>query len=461
MTWQGDIGSGSTGLAFSPANPGRLPAALLAHVVMVPRLSSPVSTVRNLVFWLHLAAGLVAGLSIGVMCLTGTALAFEKELVAWSERGARRVAPPAVDAPRLSLEQMQARLRETQPAARPLAIVLQNDPRAAVGFGTGRTGGFYVNPYTGEVRQPQSVAMGEFMRTMTDWHRTLGFTGGATRPRGKLINGVCNLAFCVLAITGLYLWIPRQWSWRALRPVVWFRQNSSGKARYFNWHNVIGLWSAPILIVLTLTAIPISFQWGIRLINTLTGTPAPVAPHGAGSGGPGSVGGPAVELPAPPPGAKLLSPDSLLAVVLRQTPNWKTITLRSGGAGDGRGEAGPGQDRGRGGDATEARPTSAASAPPPITFTIRTDNTWPRTATTTLVLNPHTGDVLRRTTYANQPAPQRVRSWTRFLHTGEALGWGGQLAAGVACLGGCFLVYTGIALAWRRFFGKSSATEEG
>lgn len=383
---------------------------------------------RQVLFWIHLVAGLAAGAAIGVMCFTGTALAFEKQLVAWAERDARRVEPPATHASRLTLAEMRAKLRAAQPEARAANLVLQNDPRAAIAFtaggrgGGGGTGGFYVNPYTGEVRQAPPTAMASFLRTMNAWHRTLGFTGDTSRPRGKLVNGACNLAFCVLAVTGLILWAPRQWSWRALRPVIWFRQNTTSKARDFNWHNAIGFWSAPVLIVLTLTAIPISFQWGGRVINALTGPPASAAPMGReGGGGPG---GPPIEIPAPPEGATPLSTDDLVAAALKRTPQWETLTLRLGA------------------------PNQAA------TFTIRTGVNWPRTANLTLALNPYNGEVLRRSGYADLPPAQRVRSWTRFLHTGEALGLGGQLVAGLACLGGCLLVYTGFALAWRRFFGK-------
>ena len=47
-------------------------------------------------------------------------------------------------------------------------------------------------------------------------------------------------------------------------------------------------------------------------------------------------------------------------------------------------------------------------------------------------------------------AGRRVRSWLRFAHTGEFYGLTGQTIAGLASLGGVFLVYTGIALATRR-----------
>lgn len=385
---------------------------------------------RKIIFWVHLAAGIVSGLAIGVMCFTGTVLAFEKELVAWSERDARRVAPPADDAMPLPLAELRARLRAAQPDARPLNFVLQNDPRAAVAFTAGRTGGFYVNPYTGEVRQPASRATAELMQRMTAWHRYLGFSGTESRPRGKLVNGICNLAFCALAITGLYLWTPRVWSWRTVKPGLWFRATSSAKARDFSWHNVIGFWCAPVLIVLTLTAIPISFTWGGLVINRLTGTPA--APRAAAVGG-GAGNVPAVQISPPSSNAAALDPEALLAIVRAQIPHWETITLRL----------------------SETLDAPRAGSRAAATFTVRAADSWPRTATTTLTLDPFTGEVLRRTGYADQNAAQRVRSWTRFLHTGEAVGTIGQLIAGLACVGGCVLVYTGFALTWRRFFGRT------
>lgn len=375
--------------------------------------------IRKTLFWLHLIAGVVSGLAIAVMCFTGTLLAFEKELVAWSERDARLIAAPAPGTPRLGLDQLQARLRSAQPEARPASLTLQNDPHAAVAFAAGRAGTFYVNPYTGEVQQPKSTATADFMRTLLVWHRYLGFSGETTRPRGKLINGVCTIAFCVLALTGLYLWMPRAWSWRAVQPVIWFRQNTTTRARDFNWHNTIGFWCAPFLIVLTLTALPISFRWAGNLLYTLTGTPLPAS-------GPQSSGAPppAAEISAPPAGTTPVSLDALAAAAQNELPRWQTLTLRF----------------------------PAAGTKQSASIAVRERASWPRTALTTLQFDPFTGQLLRRDGYAELNAARQVRAWTRYLHTGEALGPMAQFLAGLACLGGCFLVYTGLALSWRRFF---------
>jgi len=417
---------------------------------------------RSVLFWMHLAAGLIAGLSVLVMCFTGTVIAFEDEIVGWSERDARQVTPPAENATALPLADLQRKLREVQPEFRAASVTVQNDPTAAILFSAGRDGGYYANPYTGEFRQPASTKVHDFMHTMTDWHRFLGREGDQ-RAVGKAINGACNIAFCFLALSGLYLWMPRTWSWRGVKAIAFFNFKFAGKARDFNWHNVIGLWSAPILIVLTLTAIPISYRWGSNLVYKLVGEEPPVPQ------GPGGATAPAFEIKRPTPEARPLSYDIILAQVQKDFPQWSTISLRSGGSQQRPQAAGaPSTPRPEGAapsregqaPASEVRGESRRAdgggprTPQPLTVAIREPGAWPRTATTTLTLNPFTGEVLKREGFGDLSTGRQLRTWTRFLHTGQALGWPGQFVAGLACLGGCFLVYTGIALSCRRFFGK-------
>jgi uncharacterized iron-regulated membrane protein len=387
-------------------------------------------TIRSVLFWLHLVAGVIAGAAIGIMCFTGTMLAFEQEIVAWAERDARQVTVPG-EARRLTLGELQQNLGAAQPAFRATSLILENQPTAAVAFSAGREGAFYANPYTGEIRQPGSTSGRKFMQTMTDWHRYLARSGDE-RAIGKLVNGIANLAFCFLALSGLYLWMPRSWSWRSVRAVAVPTLRASGKARDFNWHNAIGLWCAPVLIVLTLTAIPISFRWGGDLIYRLAGEPIPAAN--------GSGGAPSANVAVTPPSAEArpLALDALVATAQHEFPRWSQLTLRLGGAGA------PGTE-------PAGNSSRAASA---VTLTLRETNSWPRTATTTLTLDPYTGKELTRAGYADLSTARQIRSWTRYLHTGQALGWAGQLVAGLACVGGCVLVYTGVALSVRRFFGK-------
>ena len=371
-------------------------------------------TFRKTLFWLHLLAGLLAGLSIAIMCFTGTALAFEKELVAYAERDARRIAPPAAETPRLSIAELQSRVSAAHPTTKLSGIALENHPLAAVAFTAGRNETFYANPFTGEIRQVASTRTRDFLQLMEDWHRQLAL-GGSNRPLGKAINGAGNIAFFFLTVSGLYLWWPRKWRTKGLKRSLWFVPAANTKARDWNWHNVIGFWSAPVLIVLTLTALPISYRWAGNLIFTLTGTPPPP---------PTSAPAPTAAIPAPVAQAQPLSADSLIARAQKELPAWTSLTYRGG---------------------------STGAAPTPATMALRTADAWPRTALTTLSLDPFTGEILKTSSYANLNAAHRVRSWTRFLHTGEALGALGQAVAALASLGGCVLVYTGFALAWHRW----------
>lgn len=381
---------------------------------------------RSVLFWFHLATGTVCGLVIALLCLTGTALAFEKELTAWSERDARRIGTPAAGATALGIEELAARVRATFPDARPGSIVVSSDPHTAVAFTVRRTESYHANPFTGEVRRAASTGMSRFMQRMFELHRYLGFSGQDSRPRGKLVTGIANLAFCFLGLSGLVLWWPRSLSWRAFRPSIWFTQNATSRARDWNWHNTLGFWCAPVLIALTLTALPISFRWAAELTYTLTGTPLPAS-------GPQSSGAPppTATVPTPAADARAVSRDDLLAIVQRDLPAWQTITLRFAHQPD-------------------------PAKPAPVSFTVREAGTWPRTAATTLQFDPFTGVLLQRDGYADLPAARKVRAWSRYLHTGEALGPWAQFVAAGASLGGVVLAYTGLALAFRRFFGRKA-----
>jgi uncharacterized iron-regulated membrane protein len=368
---------------------------------------------------------------------------------------------------------------EFKPDVRPATIVISRNPAQAVAYGLGRDSAVYANPYTGEVRSPASTKVHDFLHVLEDWHRVLAM-GGDNRPIGKAINGACNIAFCFLAVSGLWLWWPRNWSWAGVKAVAMLNWRLTGKARDFNWHNAIGLWSAPILIVLTLTAMPISYRWAGNAVYKLVGEeppPAPgqppaVTPPAAPTATAGSATSPAaVEIKRPAPDARPLSHDALLSRVQQQYPRWESITFRLAnpqrGGGPSQTAARPsGQatpaPQGREGDAgrprSEGRREGDAEgrrAPQPVTIIVKETGTWPRTATTTLSLNPFTGESLKTEGFSDLSPGRQIRGWMRFLHTGEALGLGGQLFAGLASLGGCFLVYTGFALAWRRFVKKS------
>jgi uncharacterized iron-regulated membrane protein len=213
-----------------------------------------------------------------------------------------------------------------------------------------------------------------------------------------------------------------------------------GKARDWNWHNVIGVWTAPVLIVLTASGTIISYRWASDLVYRIAGEPPPAA---------GSPGTPAVQLSTPEPGAKPLGPDALLSQATAAAPRWEQMTIRFEGNSPRNGSTASPQNSGE--PARGSRRGNDGDKPQVFTVSVREQDMWPLFGANQYSLDPFTGSVLRKETFAEYTPGRKVRSWLRFLHTGEALGLPGKTIAAMASLGGAALVFTGLSLAIRRF----------
>jgi uncharacterized iron-regulated membrane protein len=88
----------------------------------------------------------------------------------------------------------------------------------------------------------------------------------------------------------------------------------------------------------------------------------------------------------------------------------------------------------------------------PVAFTITDGANWNAFARSNLTLNAATAEVVQWQPYEASSLGQKARGWLRFAHTGELGGLTGQIIAGLGCLGGVFLVYTGLSLAFRRLW---------
>src|ERR1051326_6733926 len=178
-----------------------------------------------------------------VMCVTGVLLTFERQMLDWADRGNARVLPPSGRG-RLPLTDLIAKSGGT-----PAAIVVRSDPAEPVEFTMGRDRTIYVDPYTGAVTgQPSKAAHAVFL-SVRNWHRWVAMND-ATRKATTPLYAAANPIFLFLVISGPFLWWPKKLTRKHLRPIVWFRGGLSGKARDFNWHNNIGLWSrVPMAII--------------------------------------------------------------------------------------------------------------------------------------------------------------------------------------------------------------------
>lgn len=379
---------------------------------------------RKVLFWSHLTVGVIGGLVILIMSVTGVLLTYEKQIIAWADTRNYQVAPPSAGAARLPVESLLAKVRESQAGAnistvtmhadlaQPAAVALAAAPGAAPGGA--RT--IFVNPYTGDVLGEGAKGVREFFHVVTDWHRWLA-AEGENRATARAITGACNLGFLFIVASGIYLWFPRKWTKPQFKNILWFRRGLPGKARDFNWHNVIGFWSFLPLFIVVLSATVISYPWASNLVYKVVGETPPAPAQRAAAGPPqGQRGGAEQKVPVPLDGL-----NGLWTRAEQQTTGWKSVSLRV-----------------------------PATAEAPAIFTIDQGTGGEPQKRATLTLDRKTGEVVRWEPFSSFTKGRQLRSILRFAHTGEVLGITGQTIAGLVSLGGCFLFYTGIALSWRR-----------
>src|SRR5262245_63071 len=102
---------------------------------------------RTVLFWMHLACGVVAGVVILIMSVTGVLLTYQRQITAWADmRGYR--AEPASDAKRLPAEALIAKVKEARPDLTPTALVVRADRDAPASLTVGPGRQLFVNPYS-------------------------------------------------------------------------------------------------------------------------------------------------------------------------------------------------------------------------------------------------------------------------------------------------------------------------
>jgi uncharacterized iron-regulated membrane protein len=361
---------------------------------------------RTVIFWMHLAVGVTAGIVIFIMSVTGVALTYEKQMIEWADR--RAWTAPAAPGAHLSPETLLAAAAAARPQ-QPIGLTLRADPAAPATVTLEGNAALLTDPYTGTIVGEPPAALRSFFRTMTTWHRYLAMEG-TSRATGKLITGAANLGFLFIVVSGLYLWFPRVWTWIQFKNVLWFRTGLAPKARDFNWHNTIGFWSCVPLAIIVAGVVPISFGWGNNLVYRLAGEtpPAPAASQQR-----------AAEQKAPTYYSDRI--DASWAAAIAEVPAWRTITTRL-----------------------------ATSEKAPIVITVDEGYAGQPQKRRTLTFDRATATIAKHEGFEDLSAGRRARSWLRFAHTGEFYGLTGQTVAGIASAGGAVLAFTGLALALRR-----------
>lgn len=367
---------------------------------------------RPFIFWPHLVAGVLAGLVILMMSVTGFLLTYERQITEWAEQS--YAVSPVAGQSSLTADQLLDIGRREAPDEHHFWIRLVNRPGGPVSIWAGSRL-LLINPYNGEILREGEGSTTEFFHFIEDVHRWFAVEGDGF-DFAQATTAYSNLLFLFLIVTGIYLWLPRVWRWPVLKASLFFNPKvKNAKARDYNWHHVFSVWALVPLLLICLTATVFYFPSANTAVYAAFGEDVHLPEHGGDDEGPPAV-----------PVVGALSQQALLDIALQHAadngaPDWYSIWMEPSES--------PGAvadyyiDRSLG-----HRPVMAYE----------------------LTLDGVNGDVIRYMWGDDYSPGDRARDVVRYLHTGEVLGIIGQTIAGLASLAACLLVYTGLALAWRR-----------
>ena len=201
---------------------------------------------RRILLWLHRWAGVLAGLVILIIAVTGGALVFEPTLQRWLRPD---LYPDHATAKvrRAPIAQAFDQFSVKHPGARVLGLRLPRDERDALVLYSGSQAAHF-DPGTGKFLGARP-RQGGWEQTMMKLHVNLmsGTTGGT----------IVIVATCItlaLALTGLWLW----WPLRIFR----FRRGTSFRRFNLDLHSVAGLYSSVFLLIVGTTGLTLRYMHG-------------------------------------------------------------------------------------------------------------------------------------------------------------------------------------------------------
>lgn len=210
-------------------------------------------TLKKISGLLHLWLGLASGIVVFVVCITGAIWAFSPEIENWTQ-SYRHVEKQ--NKPFLLPSQLKEIAQKQFPKQIVSTVAYFEEGKSVVVYyrGTDFRASAYINPYSGEVLKVVNDK-NDFFSIVITGHYTLwlGEIGGEMVRWGTLL-------FTVLLITGIVLWWPKNKAAAKQRFWIRWKENVKWKRKNHDLHNVLGFYSAWIVIFAALSGLVWTFE---------------------------------------------------------------------------------------------------------------------------------------------------------------------------------------------------------
>lgn len=222
--------------------------------------------IRSTFQTIHLWIGLISGIFVFVICLTGTIYTFADDIKKMMNPELYKV---HVQDTKMNIATLEKIIKEDiktditglvipDASDEPYTFLYQKE-------GEKRPSQIRINPYSGEIMKSKGKEKGaEFFSTVFRLHRWFLMDTETGRP----IVGVVTLLFAIGCLTGIVIWFPRKIKyWRQglkIKTGNWKRLN-------FDLHSTLGFYSFIFNLIMALTGLTWSFEWYKKGYNSVLG----------------------------------------------------------------------------------------------------------------------------------------------------------------------------------------------
>lgn len=235
-------------------------------------------TFRKVIDDLHLWLGLASSIVLFVVCLTGTILAFETEIVQFFDKSDFYSQKEGELVP---FSKIVENLEDENTKVKDFIYfgeenrnyVFTTVDKALIEISNGkpiRGKQVVINPYTGN-EVIQSSTTKNRMHIIEELHRYLLLNKNIGRP----IVGVSTIIFVFLCVSGLVLWFPKKLKqfkkWKFWKQGFTIKRKASWKRINYDLHNTFGFYALFPLLLMGLSGLLWSFTWYYNGLETLLG----------------------------------------------------------------------------------------------------------------------------------------------------------------------------------------------
>lgn len=224
--------------------------------------------VKSIAGWLHLWTGLVTGIVVVIVSVTGCIQVFDEELFDVFHHDLVKV--QSAGTPK-QVSELMAIAQKTLGKKKPVTSIKIGEEGESYVFSATKAvkpeeagltyfsqfkynDDVYVNPYNGKVLGVLDSRY-EFFNVVEQLHRQLLLV----KPIGSVVVGTCVLLFLLMMITGFIIWLPK--NYKQLKKSISIKWSAKWKRVNYDMHNSFGFWVLPVAMIIAITGLTWAFKW--------------------------------------------------------------------------------------------------------------------------------------------------------------------------------------------------------